>query len=286
MHGTVAVEEESNEVSSNVLESSSLSSTVAPVPAVPEASKTIKDLVMAEIDQLVQSTTTATTAAMRTSKSKVSTPTITAEIATSAEEQKIEIVEPVIPAVEVVDLATSPDDVAATTTTPSGSRWSVSSRCTDLSGTWSLIADDAFKVEYDTYLSSLGQPAIVRSVACTCVGFTKEEYRQTDEGKELTIIGTNPRGKWERVLLSSEESGRIETPVQTADSETVMAEAWWEEQGAKHKSWMRGGKKWGGGDFESTRYLEDGMLVCDTVFHPTDEFREKSRISWRFRKVE
>eukprot|EP00816_Leptocylindrus_hargravesii_P008607 CAMPEP_0196826238 /NCGR_PEP_ID=MMETSP1362-20130617/93521_1 /TAXON_ID=163516 /ORGANISM="Leptocylindrus danicus, Strain CCMP1856" /LENGTH=293 /DNA_ID=CAMNT_0042206797 /DNA_START=696 /DNA_END=1578 /DNA_ORIENTATION=+ len=266
-----------------------------------EPSKTVKELVMAEIDQLVQSTTTPSTG--KTTLNASSSSSSSSSTATAASPTTVSANIP--PATTLVEESvTTTNEVLQSTSvavekeaaTPTGTRWSTASSNTDLSGTWSLIVDDAFKAEYDAYLSSLGQPAIVRSVACTIVGFTKEEYRQIDNGKTLTIIGTNPRGKWERVLISSEEDNRIETPVQTADSETVMAEAWWEEEGTKHISWMRGGKKWGGGDFESTRYLEcdtddeddNGavLLVCDTVFHPTDEFREKSYISWKFRRVE
>lgn len=181
------------------------------------------------------------------------------------------------------------------TPVPSGERWACSSQNCNLSGKWSLEIDDDFIQQYDNYLHDLGQPAIVRKVACSIVSFTMEEYHQIEAGRVLKIKGTNPRGVWSRDLISSgsspessihESEERIESPVRTADGEIVMAEAWWENNGTVHKSWMRGGKKWGGGDFESTRYVDaEGNLICDTTFHPTDSQRPKSNIRWKFRKI-
>jgi hypothetical protein len=155
----------------------------------------------------------------------------------------------------------------------------------DLSGRWSLIVDETFKQEYDKYLRLLGQPSLVRSVALSIAGMTKEETKQNDEGKTLYIRGINARGVWERTLYASnaDDSVRI-TPIVTADSETVDAEAWW--AGESHVSWLRGIQKYGGGDFESRRYLEEKgeVLVCETVFHPSDASRKKANIIWKFRK--
>lgn len=78
--------------------------------------------------------------------------------------------------------------------------------------------------------------------------------------------------------------------IKTADSEDVDAEAWWEERGTKHRSWLRGGKKYGGGDFESLRYLADGsggdVLVCESIFHPKDASKQKAAVTWRFQRDE
>ena len=174
---------------------------------------------------------------------------------------------------------------------PAGTRWATATPSCDLSGKWNIIVDDIFLKQYDKYLEELGQPAIVRTVACSIVSFTKEEYEQREDGRVLVIKGTNPRGMWTRNIVSSgtiagesDDFDRVETPVKTADSELVMAEAWWENDGTVHKSWMRGGKKWGGGDFESTRYLDGNTLVCESIFHPTDESRPKSCITWRFKR--
>ena len=76
----------------------------------------------------------------------------------------------------------------------------------------------------------------------------------------------------------------IERTVVTADDEQVKAEAWWENEGTVHMSWMRGVTKYGGGNFESKRYLEEGgkILVCESIFHPLDEKREKATVTWKF----
>ena len=180
-----------------------------------------------------------------------------------------------------------------------GDRWAVSARDVDLSGDWAIITSDEFKRTYDRYLELLGQPLIVRSVALSIVGLTTEETRQTDRGRSLWIRGKNARGVWERTLQtasgSDEEEAHttaadyhfrpVRTPIVTIDAERVEAEAWWEDRGTVHRSWIRGVTKYGGGDFEAKRYLEhDGkVLVCETTFHPLDG-REKAEVTWRFLK--
>jgi hypothetical protein len=169
-------------------------------------------------------------------------------------------------------------------------RWAVSAKNVDLSGDWHILVSDKFKDEYDRYLMLLGQPGLVRSVALSIVGLTTEETRQTDRGRSLLIKGRNARGVWERTLVASGIDGKdtsytpLQTPIETVDAEKVVAEAWWEETGTVHRSWLKGVQKYGGGDFESKRYLEEGgkVLVCETVFHPTDKTREKARVTWRF----
>jgi hypothetical protein len=163
----------------------------------------------------------------------------------------------------------------------------------DLSGQWDLLVTDEFKNQYDEYLTLLGQPYLVRSVAISIVGLTTEETRQTDSGRNLYILGRNLRGVWERNLITDEGSRQqqlsftpSQTEIITADGENVMAEAWWEDQGTTHRSWLRGVKKYGGGDFESKRFLEkkdrNDILVCESTFHPNDPKREKAKVTWRF----
>jgi hypothetical protein len=151
-------------------------------------------------------------------------------------------------------------------------RWAMSAPDCDLSGEWTLIADDSFKAEYDTYLKQLGFNRITRGVACSLIARTTEVTKQSKGGRELYLKGINPKGAWERVLVASgypdfETHGNakegtdythMKTSIKTADAEDVNAEAWWEERGTMHRSWLRGGTKYGGGDFESLRYLEDG----------------------------
>lgn len=76
-----------------------------------------------------------------------------------------------------------------------------------------------------------------------------------------------------------------QTSIVTADSERVLAESWWENDGRVHVSWTLGVKKYGGGSFESKRYLENNgdVYVCESTFHPDDtEGREKSHLTWKF----
>jgi len=70
--------------------------------------------------------------------------------------------------------------------------------------------------------------------------------------------------------------------IKTADGEYVDAEAWWEENGTKHRSFLRRSTKYGGGDFESVRYLMEGStnneLICKSTFHPTDSSRKRQQL--------
>jgi hypothetical protein len=119
-------------------------------------------------------------------------------------------------------------------------------------------------------------------VALSIVGLTTEETIQRENGRILFIRGTNARGVWERTLIASTSENPVKTPIVTVDAEKVEAEAWW--QGPVHISWLRGVQKYGGGDFESKRYLENNgnVFVCETKFHPRDAAREKAEVTWRF----
>lgn len=169
-----------------------------------------------------------------------------------------------------------------------GSRWATAA--IDITGEWQLIDTEKFKADYDDYLKLLGQPKIVRVVAVGLVGLTTEIIEQTEEGRELLIRGKSGINVWERRLISSgadAESAEYQPEhiaIRTADDETVQAEAWWDSNGTVHMSWLRGVEKYGGGDFESKRYLEDdgSTLVCETIFHPKQEGREKARVTWKF----
>ena len=176
---------------------------------------------------------------------------------------------------------------------PKGDRWAVAKPGVDLTGHWQVITSDEFKQNYDKYLTDLGQPLLVRSVALGIIGRTREETRQTDHGKSLLIRGQNLRGVWDRTLVASgtdtvhDEYEALRIPVMTADSEQVEAESWWDEQGTTHVSWLRGVTKYGGGAFESRRYLEDDgdTYVCESIFHPNDETKEPLSLTWRFRRT-
>ena len=173
-------------------------------------------------------------------------------------------------------------------------RWAQSAPDVDLSGSWTLIADDEFKKEYDTYLTDLGFNRITRGVACSLIARTTEITKQSNNGRELYLEGINPKGAWKRTLASSgfpdfdtrSNSGdytHMKTSIKTADAEEVDAEAWWETRGTKHRSILRGGKK---GDYESLRYLESSdVLVCESIFHPRDSSKKKAEVKWRFQRV-
>jgi bacterioferritin (cytochrome b1) len=173
---------------------------------------------------------------------------------------------------------------------PAGDRWAIAAPGVDLSGEWTLVVNENFRKDYDEYLKQLGQPFIVRSVALTIIALTSEVTQQSEEGRNLLIRGTNARGIWKRTLVASgadsdnDEFTPVQVPIVTADDERVEAEAWWEEKGTVHLSWMRGLNKYGGGDFESRRYLEDGgkVLVCESTFHPREKDRKDASVTWRF----
>jgi hypothetical protein len=176
-------------------------------------------------------------------------------------------------------------------------RWAMAAPSVNLSGEWTLIADEKFKQEYDAYLKQLGFNGISRKVACSLIGRTTEVTKQYDNGRKLYLKGTNPKGAWERTLTASgypdfekeqDDYLHLKTSIKTADSEDVVAEAWWEECGTKHRSWLRGGSKYGGGDHESFRYLDEisngDVLVCESTFHPKDASKKKASVTWRFKR--
>jgi len=158
----------------------------------------------------------------------------------------------------------------------------------NLTGEWQLVVSNDFKTEYGEYLKRLGQPRLVRSVALSIVGMTSEETIQSEQGRKLTIRGHNAVGIWERTLEASTEDDPVIAPVVTCDDETVQSECWWENNGLVHRSWLRNVEKYGGGSFESKRYLQDNgnTLVCESTFHPTDTRRRRAKVTWKFQRVE
>jgi hypothetical protein len=205
--------------------------------------------------------------------------------------------------------STSPQQALA------GDCWALAAPTVNLSGHWTLLVTDDFLEQYDAYLQGLGQPLLVRSLAKSLVRQTTEETIHDE--RHLTIRTRNARGVWERTLISSENVDHtstsngtttttsssssfvpLVTPIVTADQECVASEAWWEEQGTVHVSWLRGVTKYsGGGDFESRRHVEtvpnhngrgnkdDTVYVCQSTFYPSNPARAAARITWRFVKV-
>jgi len=187
------------------------------------------------------------------------------------------------------------NDEHASSNLPKGERWGIAATGVDLTGKWKIIVTDDFKVKYDKYLLNLGQPALVRKVAVSIVEMTIENITQLDNGRELYIKGKNLRGIWERSLIASGSDNKntftgkehLKTEIVTADSENLMAEAWWDRNGSVHNSWIRDTKKYGGGDFESKRYLVDdgNILMCESKFHPNKPGQEMAEIAWKFDRV-
>lgn len=180
---------------------------------------------------------------------------------------------------------------------PAGDRWAIASPEVDISGKWKLIITEKFKEEYDEFLKSLGQPLIVRGAALLIVGNTREETKQGDGGREVYIRGVNAKGVWERTLISSgsdfdttlspnEDGSYNHVPVQilTADSEKVDATSWWENDGTVHVS-VTQTRRYGGGNFESRRYLENNgdVYVCESIFRRDNSADGPDpQLKWKF----
>ena len=186
-------------------------------------------------------------------------------------------------------------------------RWAVASNETDLSGVWKPIVTPKFREEYDEYLRQCGEGIIFRRTMLGAIGFLKEVIEQKDRGRELSITGTTPIGRWKRTLIasgydrdvtdklpSSIESTLFEpvySTFQDPDGDKVNAESWWEDNGRVHKSWLRGKPRVLGAEFESTRYLlgdNNDVLVCESTFHPPPNYDsnrfQPASLEWRFRR--
>ncbi len=187
------------------------------------------------------------------------------------EKEANEVIETSAPTKATTTTPATSTTTTTTNTAPSSTHQQRQATATvDFTGNWTLIVDDNFKSEYDSYLRKLGQPMLVRTLAEAVIGSTKEEVIQNDEGKELYIRGMNVRGSWERTLEASEMDvgndvvvveeeeeggsttvhaveGHVLKPMITADEEEVEVASWWEDGGKVHRSWVVGGKKYGGG---------------------------------------
>eukprot|EP00526_Cylindrotheca_closterium_P010762 CAMPEP_0113623484 /NCGR_PEP_ID=MMETSP0017_2-20120614/12083_1 /TAXON_ID=2856 /ORGANISM="Cylindrotheca closterium" /LENGTH=391 /DNA_ID=CAMNT_0000533439 /DNA_START=262 /DNA_END=1433 /DNA_ORIENTATION=- /assembly_acc=CAM_ASM_000147 len=144
----------------------------------------------------------------------------------------------------------------------------------DLSGTWRPIVTPHFKAEYDQYLQNCSQSFIFRKVIVNGISLQKETIRQLENGKDLQIVASNPAGNWNRTLVSSSSLDPLHVTMQDPDGDTVQVEAWWEDDGKVHKSWLRNKPRLMGGAFETSRYLhqeDPNILVCDSIFHPSPD---------------
>lgn len=160
------------------------------------------------------------------------------------------------------------------------SRWAFPSNSTDLSGVWKPLVTDQFKRDYDEYLQNCSQTIFFRNLFRSTVGLTREEIVQ--DGRNLHMTSSNPMGQWKRSLVSSGwetdcngEGARMPEPIfskfKDPDGDEVEVEAWWEDEGTKHKSILRGKPRVNGGTFVTSRYLDatnGDILVCDSSFEP------------------
>lgn len=168
------------------------------------------------------------------------------------------------------------------------SRQSKAADTVDLSGSWKPIVTEEFKKEYDSYLANCSQSFVFRKVVVNGIGYQKEIIRQLNNGVDLEIIATNPAGNWNRTLVTSDESQPLNVTITDPDGDRVQVEAWWEENGTRHKSLLRGKPRVQGGVFETVRYLEsDNLLVCESSFHPAPSSSMKFEygyVLWKFQR--
>merc|ERR1740124_267657 len=121
----------------------------------------------------------------------------------------------------------TPTTPPLSTTTTQNKRSSTCAPTTDLSGSWSLLATPFFYLEYERYLTALGISYFTRKIALQFINRTSETIKQSpDGGSELRIMGSNPKGVWDRTLIATDgvavvgeswEHGRFGTT--TADGE-------------------------------------------------------------------
>lgn len=167
------------------------------------------------------------------------------------------------------------------------SRQSKAANNVDLSGSWKPIVTEEFKKEYDSFLANCSQSFMFRKVVVNGIGYQTEIIRQLNNGVDLEIIATNPAGNWNRTLVASDELQPLNATITDPDGDRVQVEAWWEENGTKHKSLLRGKPRVQGGVFETVRYLEsDNVLVCESGFHPTPSSMKFKYgfVSWKFQR--
>jgi len=211
---------------------------------------------------------------------------------------------------KAVEAANGADDGNTTTLSSSRRRTRSASRV-NLSGTWKPIVTERFKEEYDAYLSNCRRPYLYRKLLVNGIAFQKEHIRQLNDGRELMIIATNPVGDWNRTLLTSSFDAPTNVTIIDPDGDTVYIEAYWINNGTRHKSILRGKPNVMGGYFETVRYLEqqqqqrggssngndnndkerEDVLICESKFYPpstslhgnSKEFNY-GQVVWRFER--
>ena len=127
-----------------------------------------------------------------------------------------------------------------------------------------------------------------RKVVVNGIAYQQEVIRQLHDGVHLEIVATNPVGNWNRTLIASGELNPFNVTITDPDGDEVKLEAWWEENGTRHKSFLRGKPNVYGGIFETVRFLEsDNILVCESSFHPNPCTIPKFKyghVVWKFQR--
>lgn len=144
-------------------------------------------------------------------------------------------------------------------------------------------------MEYDSYLANCSQSFLFRKVVVNGIGYQKEVIRQLNDGVDLEIIATNPAGNWNRTLKTSDGMRPLNVTITDPDGDRVQIEAWWEGEGTRHKSILRGKPNVDGGVFETVRYLEsDDVLACESKFYPSTSSTMKEfkygHVVWKFQR--
>lgn len=177
-------------------------------------------------------------------------------------------------------------------------RWSTAAEHVDLSGTWKPIVTAEFKQQYDQYLLNCSQSYVFRKVIINGISLQTETIRQMNHGMDVEIFASNPAGNWNRTLTASGISPHfmdhsaepLHVTIEDPDGDMVQVEAWWENGGTVHKSWLRGKPRVHGGEFETIRYMESpNVLVCESNFHPSPSAPASKKfqyghVVWKFQR--
>ena len=127
----------------------------------------------------------------------------------------------------------------------------------------------------------------------------KEVYEQTHNGRDLSITGVTPFTSWKRTLVASgcdldhDDYDVTTVSFKDPDGDMVNVEAYWTDNGTKHKSFLRGKSRVFDGYFESTRYISpdnNDVLLCEATFHPPVEKSNPSKfkqdtVVWKFDRI-
>ena len=181
----------------------------------------------------------------------------------------------------------------------------------DLSGSWKPVVTPQFQRDYDDFLKNCSQPYLLRQVMIRGIQYQVEHVQQLQRGRELDIVSTNPAGRWHRTLVASDDTG-IDSPFNVTivdpDGDPIQVEAWWEQHGTRHRSWLRGKPNLYGGFIETIRYLQQQeqnddvvdaanknsppptFMICESTFHPHPQappFKnfQPGRVVWKYQRV-